>query len=116
MYTIEEHKKNKNVLECIKAERAKDDSLQMIRHYIKTGCVTQPAVDYITERRSLREQNGPLKIGNQIVIPQTLRSKKLERVHHQDLNKCRERYKGAIWWPKISHAVKDTSVILHKLQ
>lgn len=46
---------------------------------------------------------------NQIVIPQTLRSEMLERIHHghQGLNKCRKRYRDAIWWPKIGQAVKD---------
>lgn len=33
----------------------------------------------------------------------------LERIHHGHLglNKCRGRYRDAIWWPKISQAVKD---------
>lgn len=53
--------------------------------------------------------NGLLKRGNQIVIPQTLRSEMLERIHHghQGVTKCRERYRDAIWWPKISQAVTD---------
>ena len=50
-----------------------------------------------------------LKRVNQIVIPQTLRSEMLERIHHGHLglNKCRERYRDAIWWPTISQEVKD---------
>lgn len=71
--------------------------------------VSPTLLQTISERGSLSEQNGLLKRGNQIVIPLTLRSEMLERIHHGHLglNKCQERYRDAIWWPKISQAVKD---------
>lgn len=112
---IEEQERHKPVLELIKMETAKDDFLQYVQHYIRSGWpqhernVTRPAMDYYRERGSLSEQNGLLKRANQIVIPQTLRSEMLERIHHGHLglNKCRERYRDAIWWPKISQVVTN---------
>lgn len=112
---IEERERHKPVLERIKMATEKDDSLQLVRQYIGSGWpqyeknVARPALDYFRDRSSLSEQDGLLKRANQIVIPQTLPSEMLERIHHGHLgvNKCRERHGDAIWWPKISQAVKD---------
>lgn len=63
---IEEQQRHKPVLECIKVEMAKDHSLQLVRHYIRSGWpqherkVTRPAMDYYRERGYLSEQNGLL--------------------------------------------------------
>lgn len=96
MDATEEQKRHRPVLECIKMEMAKDDSLQLVQHYIRSGWpqhernVTRPVRDYYRERASLSEQNGLTKRPNQIVIPQTLRSEMLERIHHGHLGlkKC----------------------------
>lgn len=113
--SIAELERPKTVLERIKAETEKDETLQKVGQYIKSGWpryrkdVVRPALDYFMERSSLSEHNGLVKRGNQIVIPQIMRTEMLERIHHghQGLNKSRERYNDAIWWPKISHAVKE---------
>lgn len=112
---IKEQERPKTVLERIKAETKQDETLQKVRLYIKSGWlqykkdVVRPALDYFMERSSLSEHNGLVKKGNQIVIPQTMRTQILERIHHghQGLNKSWERSKDAVWWPKISHAVKE---------
>ncbi len=46
--------------------------------------------------------------GRQIVIPESMRGDMLLRIHqgHQGLTKCREHYKGAVWWPGIASDVK----------
>ncbi len=42
------------------------------------------------------------------MIPESMRGDMLLRIHqgHQGLTKCRERYKGAVWWPGIASDVK----------
>ena len=112
---IKEQERQKPVLERIKRETEKDNSLQLVQQYIMARWpqyerdVARPALDYFRERSSLSEQNGLLKRAKQIVIPQIMQSEILERVHHghMGLNKCRERYRDAVWWPKISQAVRD---------
>ena len=53
---IEEQERRKPVLERIKMEMAKDDSLQYVRHYIRSGWpqhernVTRSAMDYYRDR------------------------------------------------------------------
>ena len=112
---IEECERHMTVIERIRTETGKDESLQLVKQYIRTGWpqyerdVARPALEYFREKGCLSEQNGLLKRANQIVIPHTLRSEMLERIHqgHLGLNKCRARYRDAIWWPKISQEVKE---------
>ena len=44
-----------------------------------------------------------------IVIPQSLRTKILEIIHHghQGITKSRQRANGAVWWPGISRDISD---------
>lgn len=118
---IEEQEGHKPVFERIKEETDKDEALRLVKHYIKSGWlqyaknVAKLALNYFKERGSLSEENGLLKRGNQIVIPQALRPEMLEKIHHghQGLNKCRQRYKDSTWWPEISSAVKQTVSCSH---
>lgn len=72
---FEECERHKTMLEWINIETRKNDTLQLVRHYIGSGWpqhlrnIAKPALDYFMERGS--EQNGLLTVGNQIVIQQT---------------------------------------------
>lgn len=48
--------------------------------------------------------NGLLMRGYRIVIPSSMRSEMLEKLHrgHQGFTKCRERARQSIWWPGLS--------------
>ncbi|XP_046348751.2 uncharacterized protein K02A2.6-like [Haliotis rufescens] len=57
--------------------------------------------------------NDLLLKGNRLVIPLTLRSQMLEKIHagHQGIRKCRERAMTAVWWPGLSAEIR--SVVEH---
>ena len=54
--------------------------------------------------------NGLLLRGNRFVIPQSLRSEMLQKLHagHQGISKCRQRALQSVWWPAISKDIKET--------
>ncbi|KAL0175066.1 hypothetical protein M9458_031034, partial [Cirrhinus mrigala] len=79
--TVEETEK-KPVFERIKAETAKDHTLQLVKGYVERGKRMPESAE---------------------------RAEILERIHHghMGLTKSRERYRDAVWWPHISKAVKE---------
>ncbi|KAI2646921.1 hypothetical protein H4Q32_027367 [Labeo rohita] len=91
-----------------------DGELQCVLRYIRNGwpeylkSIPLNVSAYFKERGSLSETNGLVLRGRQIVIPESLRGDMLQRIHqgHQGLTKCRERYRGAVWWPGIASDVK----------
>ena len=52
----------------------------------------------------LSVQKGLLLRGSRLVIPVSMQSDILNKLHvgHQGIRKCRERAKQAVWWPSIS--------------
>ena len=49
-------------------------------------------------------EKGLLLRGSRIVVPESLRTEILNKIHgaHQGITKCRERARQSVWWPKIS--------------
>ena len=105
----------KPVINQIKDKTRTDGELQCVLRYIHKGwpehlkSVALQASAYFKERGSLSEANGLLRRGKQIVIPESMRDEVLQKIHqgHLGLTKCRERYRGAVWWPGIASDVKQ---------
>lgn len=104
----------KPIIEQLKDKTGMDGELQCVLRYIRNGwpeylkSVPLNVSAYFKERGLLSETNGLVLRGRQIVIPESLRGDMLQRIHqgHQGLTKCRERYRGAVWWPGIASDVK----------
>ena len=59
-------------------------------------------------RSELSVHEGMLIKGCQIVIPKSLRTEILSKIHegHLGITKCRERAKQSVWWPGISGEIQ----------
>ena len=59
-------------------------------------------------RSQLSVSDGLLMYADRIVVPTSLRSEMLDRIHqgHQGITKCLERIKISVWWPEITKDVK----------
>ena len=59
-------------------------------------------------RSQLSVSDGLLMYADIIVVPTSVRSEMLDRVHqgHQGITKCLERIKISVWWPEITKDVK----------
>ena len=66
---------------------------------------------FYVERHSLTVVQDTLLHGNRLVIPQTMRSEMLGRIHqgHQGIVKCRALARSCIWWPGMS---KDIGLLV----
>ena len=61
-------------------------------------------------RSQLSVSGGLLMYADRIVVPTSLRSEMLDRIHqcHQGITKCLDRIKISVWWPEITRDVKRT--------
>ena len=59
-------------------------------------------------RNQLSVSDGLLMYQDRIVVPTSLRSEMVDRIHqgHQGITKCLERIKTSVWWPEITRYVK----------
>ena len=64
---------------------------------------------FYAERTHLSMADRLLIYDGRIAIPQSLRTKILEVIHHghQGITKSRQRANGAVWWPGISRDISD---------
>jgi len=101
-------------MDSIRKATAADEKLQTVIRYIRSGWPehvnTVPSVirEYFPAKSELSEYDGMVIRGSRIVIPGTLRTDILDRIHdgHQGLSKCRERANASVWWPGISSQLK----------
>ena len=68
-----------------------------------------PVKSFAKIRQELSVNNGLLLRGNRLVIPNSLQSEILEKLHsgHQGLTKCRLRAKQSVWWPNICQHIEE---------
>lgn len=91
-----------------------DKELRSVADFVITGwprreeAVPASLLPYYQVRSELSVVDGLLIFRDRIVIPTTLRSEMLSRLHesHQHISKTRERANGAIWWPGISKDIR----------
>ena len=66
-------------------------------------------VPFWHERKNITINNGILLHGSRIVVPSSLRSETLQRIHqgHQGIVRCRSRMKMSVWWPGASKEISN---------
>ena len=92
-----------------------DPVLRKVAEYVVSGwprhqlAVPPEVLPYYHNRPELSIVDDLLTFGDRIVVPATLQADILERLHqsHQGLSKCRENAQHSVWWPSISHDIKD---------
>ncbi|XP_014676649.1 PREDICTED: uncharacterized protein K02A2.6-like [Priapulus caudatus] len=100
-------------LENIRDHQQEDDVCREVIQYVEEGwpdrnCLKGLAKQYWPHRMELTVVDN-LLCGTRIVIPRSLRSDILEKLHegHQGIVKCRELAKRAVWWPGVSRDLAD---------
>lgn len=65
---------------------------------------------YWNYREQLTAQDGYLLKGDRIVIPSSMRTELLQRIHygHQGIEACLRRHRDIIFWPGISNDIRNT--------
>ncbi|KAL1255543.1 hypothetical protein QQF64_013604 [Cirrhinus molitorella] len=93
----------------IQQHQEADPVLQLVKKYTLEGWPTKSRVEamvlpYFQFAGELTVENGLLLKGCRLVIPKSLQSDILEKLHsaHQGIAKCRERAKQSVWWPGLS--------------
>ena len=71
---------------------------------VRISKIPQALKKFYPVAAELSVQNGLLLRGSRLVIPVSMQSDILNKLHmgHQGIRKCRERAKQAVWWPGIS--------------
>ena len=102
-------------IEQIKCATASDPQLRRILAYTVSGWpkyakdVPEEIRKYHAVRGELSVVDGKIIYHNRLVIPSSLRSEVLERIHdcHQGMTRCRERANMSVWWPGISRDIQS---------
>ena len=102
-------------LDMVKQQTLQDEELQLLKHYVSGGwpkhAVNVPlkVKAFYTHRDHLTVSQGLVLYNNRMVIPWSMRTEILERIHdsHQGIVKCRERAKCSVWWPGISKTIHE---------
>ena len=102
-------------IEQIKFATASDPQLSRVLNYTVSGWpryakdVPEEIRQYYAVRGELSVVDGKIVYHNRLVIPSSLRSEVLERIHdgHQGMTRCRERANMSVWWPGISRDIQS---------
>lgn len=101
-------------VEEIKAETAKDTVLSALKEVIQSGWPASRIdcpwhlVDYWNYREELSVADGMVLKATSVIIPKSLRSSVLDRLHygHMGVEKCRLRARGTVYWPGINKDIE----------
>ena len=102
-------------LQLVKQETLKDDQLQQLTTIINEGwpehrqeCPAQTH-EFWTVKEALSIINGTIFKGEKIVLPKSLRSEMLNKIHigHMGMEKCKERARTLFYWPYINSHIED---------
>ena len=103
-------------MEEIRHATETDPCLQMLAKTVKTGWPhrrrsTPPEIrQYWGVRNEVMAADGLLFLGDRLIIPSSLRSDMLQRIHegHLGIEKCKARARAVMYWPGISESIKAT--------
>ena len=104
-----------NKMEKIREETSKDPTMMILLNMIHRGWPQsrrQTPVEiheFWNYRDEMSEIDGVVMKGDRIVIPATLRSEMLARVHdsHLGIEKCRRRARDIIFWPQMNRQIDE---------
>jgi transposase InsO family protein len=102
-------------LEEIRAETAKDSTLQVLKGQITSGWpesikkVQEAIKPYWSIRQDISVQDGIMMMGQRIIIPKTLQDSVLGKIHegHLGIEKCQLRAKSCVYWLGIYSDIKE---------
>ena len=94
---------------------AKDKEFQSLKHYISTGWPAKRSQipmflrSYWNFRDELTIEGGILMKNSKVLIPETLKQKYLEQIHHghQGIKACRFRAREFVFWININNDLKE---------
>ena len=96
-------------------QTSNDESLHVLKEIIHNGWPDNPRQvpkmirQYWSCRHELSVDDGLVLFGDRIIIPQTMRSEVLQKLHygHQGVNKCQLRAKSCVFWTGINKDIDD---------
>ncbi len=107
-YCLYTHKR----LEEYRKVQGSDPVCKLIMQYLTEGWPDKKSIPaavapFWKDRNYLSVGNNLLMYGQRIVIPQSLRSSTLEKIHsgHQGMERCKARAATAVWWPGINKEI-----------
>ena len=103
-----------NTLDAYRRAQKQDPISRQLLEFCSIGWPAKEKVDpglrpYWKARDSFTVGDGLLLFNSRIVIPETLRKTVLAKLHqgHQGLERCLQRARCSVWWPGITHHVKQ---------
>ena len=93
-------------LKQLQQAQEEDETCKLLFQFCKEGWPSKlhgPVKQFKSCSAELSIHNGLLLRGTRIVIPQSMRTEILQKLHsgHQGITKCRERAKQSVWWPGL---------------
>ena len=96
-------------LDVYKKAQSNDPTCKQILKYCQDGWPRKSQLEpnlkpYWEAQSELTEGDGLLMYGQRIVVPESLQTTTLQKLHegHQGLTRCRLRARISVWWPGIS--------------
>jgi len=98
-------KKLNQIRQCQKTDSVcRQIAVYSYRGWPEKKDVPEAVKPYFSVAGELSIEKGLLLRGSRIVVPESLRTEILNKIHgaHQGITKCRERARQSVWWPNIS--------------
>ena len=104
------------------AAQQKDDICSRVIAFCKKGWpkkeqMSRDMLPYWRVRGELTLCRDLLLRGKRIVVPASLRTETLEKIHsgHQGIQRCLLRITSAVWWPQVKHEIEQLVPAAQKL-